>query len=196
MLLHRRQLACLVMTATLAGCASGPITIDGGSFEAPSCLLAVRGRLLEVVDRRGYSDPTNIGFTQTGFFNKKTSLHISPPPPAQLETRLRALLENCSSYGGKTPTPLAFKVELSSFQVMERTGFSEEMMRVDIGYTVQVFADDGVTFLASYDVEGSASVKVESDTTDFAKPLVQDALREATANFMWRGVEVFRKYGG
>jgi len=127
------------LLVVIGGCAAtGPITTEAGrSIDPPSCLFGIRGRLLEVADKRRYPDQANIGFTQTGITNKSTSLLASPPPAELLRDSLGRLLETCATYGDSTPTPLAFHINLSTFQVTETTVWSKETMKAEVVYTVE-----------------------------------------------------------
>lgn len=181
-----RSLPLLLIVVTVGACgSSAPITIEAEKNLAPvTCAAALRAEVVDVVDRRGYGDAMNIGFTQTGLFNKHTSLVASPSAPALIRDSITAALQSCASGTTSAEPPLSLKIELVTFQVTEKTGLVSEEIRADLGYAVKAFSSDGSRFLESFDVEGAASRTSGLDTTPFADDVVNEALRIATQEFV------------
>src|ERR1043166_8820921 len=81
-----RRRSFILLLAILAGCGSTkPITVrpqlEEFDLTQVRCPDTHRRFIIDdAIDKRGYGDPNNIGFTQTGMFNAKTTLLSEPRP--------------------------------------------------------------------------------------------------------------------
>jgi hypothetical protein len=136
-------------------------------------------RLGDVSDRRGYNDAANVGFTQTGLGNSKTSLRTSPPPAGLIQRTLDLVLQTCGTPPGSEP--IVLDVIMSRFQTTETTGFTSEEIEAEIALQVRARMASG-PLLGGFDVSASAK-ESGMDTTDEAEGVIDRALQQSAQRF-------------
>jgi hypothetical protein len=169
--------------AALCGCGSSqPIVIHPAFPQvARSACPAPRARFVveSAVDDRGYMDPRNVGFTQTGLANDKTRLLTELPAADVVKAALENALSQCGVLGPGGATPaVRLRVRLLAFQVTEETSFVNETMRGELRYEIQAMGADGTAPLGRFAVGGEAHVSA-ADTTDYAASIVSRAIAES-----------------
>jgi len=152
--------------------------------------------LEEVVDKRGNADPRNVGFTQTGLFNRLTTLLTSPMPSEILGSVLADFLDRCLIRSDdRTEADLTIDTSLITLQVTEVTTTFSEVISVELRseFTVRAAATGRLTrrFIIDAAAEDSGL-----DTTQFASAVIEKAIVGATEDLAGRlescGAEVVR----
>jgi hypothetical protein len=175
-----------ILGLTAACGSSEPIVLypKTPGIEATACPAnqTERFELKSVSDKRGYADPNNVGFTQTGMYNVQASLRTETPAALVVRKALIDALRRCRLLGqGDRAQPIA--VDLLSLQVTEVTSFTSETMTANVKYEVAIL--DGATqerlarFAASGESEHSGL-----DTTDYAEQSISEALAASLPKFV------------
>lgn len=139
----------------------------------------------DVVDKRGYDDGANIGFTMTGMSNKHTTLLTPSPAQVVIREHIGTVLASCPGADAPMPPSIALAIEIVTLQATERVDAADsEETRVDIAYAVKAYSAADGRFLESFDVSGSASRVSAVDATFFIEEALNEALREVTAEFL------------
>jgi hypothetical protein len=176
----RVLLALLLAVSTfIIGCgSSAPImlrpTLPNARIGCPVPAHAVH--LSAVLDRRGYEDAANVGFTQTGWTNVKASLRTQPAPKELVQQRVENVLRACSKPAPGT-SAVDLEVLITRFQTTETTGFASESIEAEIALQVRLKSAAGDA-LGTFDV----SAKAEDsglDTTGAAEGVIRTALIDA-----------------
>lgn len=184
--------AMLICGATFVGCGSTrPIEVypklDPADAAQAGC-PGTKSRFFvgQVIDKRGYSDPRNVGFTQTGAFNVKASLLASPLPGELLRDSLLLYLRHCdllaSDVGAATDELTASLVRL---QVSEYTGVFSEQIVASLQYEV-ILRDLSTSRRRRAFIEAQSTQGSSLDTTEFATTVIRSALRDSLGSLRFK----------
>jgi hypothetical protein len=149
-------------------------------------------RLLPGEDKRGYSNSRNIGFTQTGLFNRDTGLETRQEPAEILTHTLSAFLAHCGRLATNVnDARYALTPVLLTLQVTEQTSaFSEEIF-ANLKYESLVVDQTSGRRVGRPSSSGGGSVSSIADTTEYAEQVVLDALVDSLPTFA-RGLKDYK----
>ena len=184
--LSRLLMAVVGMSLLVMGCASStsivvhPLISEAG-YAQLSCPGGNATFYVEAVtDKRGHSDPADIGFTQTGMLNTRTGLLSDPPPPELLDNSISDALGNCGQLAAsRDAAGFVLRIDLTGFQVVEVTGMVSEAITAMVWYEVEVFNGATGEREGHFRTEGKASRKSVLDTTEFAEEVARTALEQS-----------------
>lgn len=180
--------ALLPLLLAVAGCGSSEAIIlqpKTAHVARERCPAVRRGfELAAVQDRRGYANPRNVGFTQTGLLNVQASLETPRPAAEVLHGALATTLADCGLQvpKGRGPDTL-LKVELITMQLSEKTGFTSEMLKGQVRYEVEALDSSTRTLLKRFVVDGQSEA-TGIDTTSDAEAVINQALGAGLADFL------------
>ena len=176
----------IVFILSISGCAApGPITVSPVP-EPPSVYasgeITKRYYLSEVIDKRGYADSNNIGFTK-GMHNLNASLLSDPPPSTVLRQSLADIL---GAHGAlattQTDADYLINVDLISFNVTERTTWVSEKITASIEYEVEVRKASSGKRVKRFIVTAEDSQSA-FDTTKYAEDVARNAVKKTLSQF-------------
>lgn len=183
----------------LLGCGSRvPITIsprlDATAVADVSCPRTQATFFVgEVVDRRGYADPRNIGFTQTGVVNVKTSLFADPLPAVLLRDNLILYLSHCGILAEDPASATAsVTASLTRLQVTETTEQMSEEILSSLQYEV-ILIETATRRRRRGFLEGQGGREIFGDTTQYAADAVRDSFRDSLNRLSFNLGQVDRK---
>jgi hypothetical protein len=176
----------VLLAAFVTGCGSSdPIVIHPKAPQVDSSQCPAHRpafSLAQVQDKRGYADARNVGFTQTGLYNVRTSLKTDRPAAHVVRDALVATMRRCGMLADSASArPLA--VDLLSLQISEQTGMVSETMTGQVRYEVIALDPDGRRPLDRFQVTGQ-SQHSGVDTTDFAEETLRDAIASSLPSFL------------
>lgn len=173
----------------LMSCGSSkPVTVnpilEESAYSEISCLeISQKFYVVGIRDKRGYASPENIGFTQTGLSNKKTSILSDPVPTEVLKKSLSQLLNECESLAAEqVNAQFLLNINLLSFQITEVTKAFSETITASIEYEVVVLDQHSDKRIGRFTVEATDSEKA-IDTSKFAGQVAKNALRKSYMAF-------------
>lgn len=136
----------------------------------------------DAVDKRGYARPEDIGFTQTGLFNRQTGLESRPLPAALLTRSLSTFLRWCGELSDAAESADSIlKPSLLVLQVTERTRWNETLT-VTVRYDNEVIDRASQKRLGRITSSGEAIVS-GSDTTGHAGRAMREAIAKSLEDF-------------
>jgi hypothetical protein len=176
----------VLLAAFVTGCGSSdPIVIHPRAPKVDSSQCPAHRppfSLAGVQDKRGYADARNVGFTQTGLYNVRTSLRTDRPAAHVVRDALVATMRRCGMLADSASArPLT--VDLLSLQISEQTGLVSETMTGQLRYEVIALDPDGGRPLDRFQVTGQ-SQHSGVDTTDFAEETLHDAIASSLPSFL------------
>lgn len=176
----------LLVAALLLGCgSSAPIVIHPKVAIADAATCPTRSPTLavaSVVDKRGYADPNNVGFTQTGMWNVRASLQTDRTAAELVAELMQRALERCR-LAAASGAQVLLKADLLSMQLTETTSFTSETIKGAVRYEVEATDAKSKKVLARFTPEGSAEAS-GIDTTNYAEPVLSKALGSTASNFL------------
>lgn len=172
----------------LAGCgSSAAIVLQPKAARVPRerCpAVPASFALAAVQDKRGYANPRNVGFTQTGLLNTQASLETPRPAAEVLHGALQKALRACGLQARKQTRPDArLKVELVTMQLTEDTGFTSETIKGKIRFEVEVLDASTRNVLDRFVVSGESDAS-GLDTTSDAEAVINRALGASVESFL------------
>ena len=180
--------AILALMLALAGCGTSEAIVlrpKTAHVERQRCPAAARSfALAKVQDKRGYSNPNNVGFTQTGLLNKQTSLETARPAAEVMHRALERALTACGLRARKETGPdTLLQVELVTLQLTEQTGLTSETIKGQVRYEVEAVDASSRALLKRFVVTGEREAS-GIDTTSDAEPVIAGALDSSVEHFL------------
>ncbi|RYZ01424.1 MAG: hypothetical protein EOO73_35595 [Myxococcales bacterium] len=179
----------LPLTLGMAGCGSSAAIVikpQAPAVANRSCPpLAGRSfAVAPVQDKRGYANPRNVGFTQTGLFNVQASLETPQPAAGVVYGALQRAIAACGLRAQQGSTPSAWlKVDLVTMQLTEDTGFTSESIKGQIRFEVEAIDAASQASLHRFVVLGTGEAS-GIDTTSDAEPVLSQALGASVKEFL------------
>jgi len=178
----------VLVWSVLAGCGSSAPIVIHPTLPRPAQKLCPEARatiaIAAIADERGYADPHNVGFTQTGLSNVKASLELEPTAAELVQSALAQALARCGLARAQSGKPSwKLRVELLRLQVSEETEFTSETMRGDVRYEVEAVDEASGKSLGRFSALGHAEDS-GMDTTDYAEGVISHALEASLPQFL------------
>jgi hypothetical protein len=191
--LHPRSQKAVVLSITvvglsLAGC--GSLMVEPLPEQRHYADIACPGTtaafyLEEVLDKRGFTDRSHLGFAKRGLFNVAAKLRSNPPPSEVLSESLNTLLAKCGVLA-REPDEAKFllRVSLLGYQVREVTGMWAETITASLNYETEVVDAASNTQLGRFSASARSGEKSSVDVTRYAERAARDALRKSLSGFL------------
>jgi hypothetical protein len=179
-------LFCAAFAPFVVACGSSePIVIHPKTPEVAASECPVHPQtftLARTDDRRGYADVRNVGFTQTGLYNVKTSLRTDRPAAQVVQDALVGAMRRCGMLS-QSSDARALAVDLLALQVSESDTLTSETMSGDVRYDVLVLEPGSSQPVARFAVTGHSQHSAV-DTTDFAEQTLSETIASSLPSFL------------
>lgn len=177
------------LTLGLAGCGSSAAIVIKPQAPPPASKTCPTGAgrsfaVAPVQDKRGYANPRNVGFTQTGLFNVQASLETAQPVAGVVHSALQRALAACGLRAREGSAPSTWlKVDLVTLQLTENTGFTSESIKGQVRFEVDAVDAASQVSLQRFVVVGESEAS-GLDTTSDAEPVLGQALAASVNDFL------------